>query len=165
MSMTNYMELLMTNQPWNLIMFMVIPVSLAECLVATEFYTLYLRDKGNNSWKKINKLLGIVAGSYFTLVVIFIVTHILPQIEWRGIVDVIAVISYLCGIIPLLSITLLEFGVIGKNLNENGKIRLHFIFLIGFLIVSHIAMIFGMVDPGINAESSHHMHEMHEHHH
>ena len=38
MSMTNYMELLMTNQPWNLIMFMVIPVGLAECLVATEFY-------------------------------------------------------------------------------------------------------------------------------
>ena len=97
--------------------------------------------------------------------VILIVTHILPQIEWRGIVDVIAVISYLCGIIPLLSITLLEFGVIGKNLNENGKIRLHFIFLIGFLLVSHIAMIFGMVDPGINAGNSHNMHEMHEHHH
>ena len=161
MSMTNYMELLMTNQPWNLIMFMVIPVGLAECLVATEFYTLYLRDKGNTSWKAINKLLGIVAGIYFTFVVIFIVTHILPQIEWRGMVVVIAVISYLCGVIPLLSITLLEFGIIGKTFNENEKIQLHYILLIGFLIVSHVAMIFGMVDPGINAETHHHMHEHH----
>ena len=163
MSMTNYMELLMTNQPWNLIMFMVIPVGLAECLVATEFYTLYLRDKGNTFWKTINKSLGIVAGIYFAFVVIFIITHILPQIEWRGAVDVIAVISYLCGVVPLLSITLLEFGIIGKNLNENEKIRLHFLLLIGFLIVSHVAMVFGMVDPGINAE--HQMHDMHEHHH
>ena len=165
MSMTNYMELLMTNQPWNLIMFMVIPVGLAECLVATEFYTLYLRDKGNTSWKTINKLLGIAAGIYFSFVFLYIVTHILPQIEWRGAVDIIAVISYLCGVVPLLSITLLEFGIIGKNLTEDGKIRLHFIFLIGFLIVSHVAMIFGMVDPGINAGNPHHMHEMHENHH
>ena len=35
MNMTHYMELLATNQPWNLIMYMVIPVALAEALVAT----------------------------------------------------------------------------------------------------------------------------------
>lgn len=38
MNMTHYMELLATNQPWNLIMYMVIPVALAEALVATEFF-------------------------------------------------------------------------------------------------------------------------------
>ena len=165
MSMTNYMELLMTNQPWNLIMFMVIPVGLAECLVATEFYTLYLKDTNNTFWKKINKLLGIIAGIYFSLIFVYIITNILPQIEWRGTVDVIAIISYLCGVVPLLSITLLEFRIIGKNFSENDKIHLHFILLIGFLVVSHVAMIFGMVDPGINIENHHHMHEMHEHHH
>ena len=30
MNMTNYMELLANNQPWNLILFMGIPVALAE---------------------------------------------------------------------------------------------------------------------------------------
>lgn len=38
MMMTNYMDLLAANQPWNLLLFMVIPVGLAEALVATEFY-------------------------------------------------------------------------------------------------------------------------------
>ena len=42
MVMTNYMDLLAANQPWNLILFMVIPVVLAESLVATEFYTTSL---------------------------------------------------------------------------------------------------------------------------
>lgn len=37
MQMTHYMELLATNQPWNLIFFMAIPVILAEALTVTEF--------------------------------------------------------------------------------------------------------------------------------
>lgn len=52
MIMTNYMELLATNQPWNLILFMVIPVTLAEALVATEFYTVYLGDKAGGRWRQ-----------------------------------------------------------------------------------------------------------------
>ena len=41
MSMTNYMELLMANQPWNLILFMAVPMGLAEAIVASEFFNLY----------------------------------------------------------------------------------------------------------------------------
>lgn len=36
MSMTHYMELLTTNQPWSLILFMAIPVILAETLAITK---------------------------------------------------------------------------------------------------------------------------------
>lgn len=161
MSMTNYMELLMTNQPYNLILFMVIPVGLAEFLVATEFYTLYYRNELDNAWKTLNRLLGIAAGIYFTVIFIYLITHVVPNIEWRGTVDVIAVGAYLFGIVPLLSITLLELGIWGKRLTSDEKIRAHFLLLIGFLIVSHVAMIFGMVDPGIGAAT----HQMHEHHH
>lgn len=37
MNMTHYMELLATNQPWNLLRFMVVPVVIAEALVAIDF--------------------------------------------------------------------------------------------------------------------------------
>ena len=40
MSMTHYMELL--TSPLNLLLFMAIPVVLAETLAITEFYILYL---------------------------------------------------------------------------------------------------------------------------
>ena len=43
MNMTHYMELLAVNQPWNLIIFMAIPIILAETLAITEFYLLFTR--------------------------------------------------------------------------------------------------------------------------
>ncbi|GMA97920.1 hypothetical protein PIPA1_07200 [Pelosinus sp. IPA-1] len=74
---------------------------------------------------------------------------VVPHIEWRGIADIIAVGSYLSGVIPLFGIALLELGVIGRGKSESEKMKLHFILLTVFLIVAHIAMIFGMVDPAI----------------
>ena len=62
MNMTHYMELLATNQPWNLIIYMVIPVVLAEALVATEFFTVFLRGAKDTAWRKWYKWIGIVLG-------------------------------------------------------------------------------------------------------
>lgn len=149
MIMTNYMDLLAANQPWNLILFMVIPVGLAEALVATEFYTVFLKDEADTVWRRWNRRLGIAAGFYFTGVFAYLVTQVLPSIEWRGYADVIAIVAYLSGIVPLLSIALLELGVWGEKFTGRQRTKQHFILLIGFLVVSHVAMIFGMVNPEI----------------
>ena len=121
--MTNYMELIMSNQPWNLIFFMGIPVIPAESLVVTEFYIL-----------------------------------------WHSLPDKIAVMSYLIGVVPLLGITFLESGLVGKNLNKKSRRQVHFLLLTGFLVVSHIAMIFGMTEPTLEEMPMQHEHE-HMHHH
>lgn len=149
MVMTNYMELLAVNQPWNLILFMVIPVGLAEALVATEFFTVFLKDQQATAWQRWNRWLGIAAGFYFTGVFAYLITQVVPHIVWRGYADVIAVGSYLAGVVPLLGIALLELGVWGRALSARGKMKRHFILLIVFLVVAHIAMIFGMVNPEI----------------
>ena len=41
--MTHYMELLATNQPWHLILFMAVPVILAETVAITELFILLRR--------------------------------------------------------------------------------------------------------------------------
>ena len=148
--MTHYMELLSLNQPYNLILYMVIPMGLAELLVAMEFFTMYHMDSGKNTgFKAVSKFVGIVLGVYFTALVIYFLAKIYPTIKWRGYADVIAIYSYLIGVIPLLGITLLELNLIYKNASERAKLKLHFCLLIFFLIVGHVAMIFGMVDPTI----------------
>ena len=43
----------------------------------------------------------------------------------------------------------LELNLIYKNASQKAKLKLHFCLLIFFLIVGHVAMIFGMVDPTI----------------
>ena len=148
--MTHYMELLSLDQPYNLILYMVIPMGLAELLVAMEFFSMYHMDSGKNAgFKAISKFVGIVLGVYFTALVIYFLAKIYPTIKWRGYADVIAIYSYLIGVIPLLGIALLELNLIYKNASQKAKLKLHFCLLIFFLIVGHVAMIFGMVDPTI----------------
>lgn len=154
--MTNYMELIMTNQPFNLIFFMAIPVILAESLVVTEFYILWRGERLSAGISNVSKCLGVIIGIYFALVVIYLSLSILPALEWRGLLDKIAVMSYLLGVVPLMGITLLEIGLVGKNLDVKTRRQAHFLLLTVFLILSHVAMILGMTEPQNLHEHMHH---------
>lgn len=150
--MTHYMELLATNQPWNLIIFMAIPVILAETVAVTELFILFSRNL-NGGLRKLNKIAGTILGFYFLGVFIYLfknaVIPITAKGEWRGFADVLAVGFYLFGVVPLFGISLLEIGVLGRNKDEDGKLKLHAIFVAIFLVVAHVAMIFGMLNPSV----------------
>ncbi len=148
--MTHYMELLATNQPWNLILFMAIPVILAEFIAVTELYILFTRDY-RGPVRRMNRWAGIAVGVYFLGVFVYLLINaVLPITQtgaWRGVADVIAVGFYLLGIVPLGGIALLELRVLGQGLDDVGHLKLHASFVGLFLIVAHIAMIFGMLNP------------------
>ncbi|BAY34039.1 hypothetical protein NIES2107_59440 [Nostoc carneum NIES-2107] len=162
MNMTHYMELLATNQPWNLLIFMALPVILAETIAVSELYILFTRDL-HGRVRKINKLAGIIVGCYFLVIFFYLLFKAVIPItaagEWRTIIDVIAVVFYLLGVIPLFGISLLEFGALGKYKGEEWKLKLHAKFVALFLIVAHIAMIFGMLSPSL-LDAGFHMHQM-----
>lgn len=150
--MTHYMQLLADNQPWNLILFMAIPVILAETVAITELYLLLTRNFDGLA-KKMNYYAGITAGIYFIGVFIYLLVNAVIPItsagEWRGVADVIAVGFYLLSVIPLGGIALLELGIIMKNEDELEKLKWHAVFVAVFLVVAHIAMIFGMLNPTV----------------
>lgn len=151
-AMTHYMELLATSQPWHLLIFMAVPVICAETLAITELIVLFSRNMSGKA-RAINKITGIFAGLYFLGIFIYLlITAVIPLTSsggWRGPADVIAVGFYLSGIIPFFGMTLLELGLIGKKRNEIGKLKLHAIFVGIFLVVAHVAMIFGMLNPNL----------------
>ena len=69
--MTHYMELLATNQPWNLLIFMAVPIILAETLAITELYLLFTRNF--QGWvHNLNRAVGIIVGLYFIGVIIYL---------------------------------------------------------------------------------------------
>lgn len=148
MNMTHYMELLATNQPWNLLIFMAIPVILAETLTATEFFVTFGRLY-DGPLRQFNKIVGIALGFYFLGIFAYLITSVVPHIVWRGYSDILSVGFYLSGVIFLFGIALLELGAIAKNAERNAKMKLHFLLLIGFLVVAHVAMIFGMLNPAL----------------
>jgi hypothetical protein len=146
------MELLATNQPWNLLIFMAVPVICAETLAITELIILFTRNMHGKA-KAISKATGIFAGLYFLGIFLYLfATAVIPLTAsggWRGIGDVIAVGFYLAGVIPFFGMTLLEIGVIGRGKDENEKLKLHAILVGIFLVVAHVAMIVGMINPDI----------------
>jgi len=96
MNMTHYMELLAVNQPWNLLIFMAVPVVLAETLAITEFYLLFTRNF--TGWvHRGNRSAGIIVGIYFVGIIGYLMANAVLPItqagEWRTAVDVIAVVT------------------------------------------------------------------------
>lgn len=152
MNMTHYMELLATNQPWNLILFMAVPVILAETVAITELYILFTREYAG-AVRSVNRFASIAGGLYFCVVFVYLMaTAVVPltgSAGWRGPADIIAVGFYLSGIVPLLGLALLDMGLIAKGRDDIGKLKLHATFVAIFLVVAHVAMIFGMLDPSL----------------
>lgn len=150
MNMTHYMSLLADNQPWNLIIFMAIPVICAEALTISEFFILFNKTK-SGGLRTFNKIVGIFDGLFFTGIFIYLfTTAVIPLTSsggWHGIIDVLAVGFYLSGVVFLLPLSLMELGIIFKNKTSEQKTKIHFILISGFLVVAHVAMIFGMVNP------------------
>jgi hypothetical protein len=150
MNMTHYMELLATNQPWNLIAFMAVPVILAETVAITELYILYTRKL--DGWvRDLNRIAGIVVGLYFLGVIVYLMLNAVVPItragEWRTVIDVIAVGSYLIGGVPLVLIALQDLGMLHKGLAAEKKLAWHAGYVAVFLVFAHLAMIAGMTDP------------------
>ena len=152
MNMTHYMALLMDNQPWNLIIFMALPVIMAEALTITEFFIIYNKIQ-QGGLRTFNKIVGIFDGFYFTGIFIYLLLNaVIPLTStggWHTWVDVVAVGFYLSGVIFLLPIALMELGIIFRSKTADEKMKIHFILISGFLVVAHVAMIFGMVNPQI----------------
>ena len=163
MNMTHYMELLAVNQPWNLIIFMAIPIVLAETLAITELYLLFTR-KFEGAVYYLNRFSGIAVGIYFVGIIYYIVTNAIIPItqagEWRTVIDVIAVSTYVIAGLPLIWIALQELGLVNRALDQMGKLKIHAICVALFLVFGHVAMIAGMLDPSILGFKGANAHQM-----
>ncbi len=153
MGSTHYMGLLAANQPWNLLLFMAVPVILAETIAVTELVVLFSPQRAGRTVRALNRYAGLVAGFYFLGVFAYLMKHaVIPLTTdggWRGPADLIAVGFYLLGLVPLYGMSLMETGVLGADWDDRRRLRTHATFVGVFLVVAHVAMIFGMLDPSV----------------
>ncbi len=177
---THYMDLLMQNSPWNLIFFMAIPVILAETIAITELFLLK-SPNAHPTLSKVNRTAGILAGFAFVGIIIYFIPNVIIPLasagEFRTWIDVVAIFSYILAGIPMILLALLNLKLLFRKVVEQKRTTYAILLLAAFLVLSHIAMIFGMVDPGIAGYKpkakavsevqppAHHMDSMHEGHH
>lgn len=147
MVMTHYMELLSLHEPWFLILFMLVPMVLAETILAAGAFSLLYKDSRSEKWDSLSHVCGLILGVFFIVATVYIVTSYVPTIQWRGLIDYISIWAYVLGVIPAVLILLQELGIIFKGLDATAKIKKHIVLMILFVLFTHLAMVFGMADP------------------
>lgn len=147
MVMTHYMELLSLHEPWFLILFMLVPMVLAETILAAGVFSLLYKDSRSEKWDSLSHVCGLILGVFFIVATVYIVTSYVPTIQWRGPIDYISIWAYVLGVIPAVLILLQELGIIFKGLDTTAKIKKHIVLMILFVLFTHLAMVFGMADP------------------
>ena len=147
MGMTHYMELLSLHEPWFLILFMLVPMVLAETILAAGAFSLLYKDSRSEKWDSLSHVCGLILGVFFIVATVYIVTSYVPTIQWRGPIDYISIWAYVLGVIPAVLILLQELGIIFKGLDATAKIKKHIVLMILFVLFTHLAMVFGMADP------------------
>ena len=97
---THYMDLLMQNSPWNLILFMAIPVILAETIAITELFLLK-SPNAHPTLSKVNHVAGILAGLAFIGIIVYFIPNVIIPLasagEFRTWIDVVAILLHPCG--------------------------------------------------------------------
>lgn len=147
MVMTHYMELLSLHEPWFLILFMLVPMVLAETILAAGAFSLLYKDSRSEKRDSLSHVCGLILGVFFIVATVYIVTSYVPTIQWRGPIDYISIWAYVLGVIPAVLILLQELGIIFKGLDTTAKIKKHIVLMILFVLFTHLAMVFGMADP------------------
>lgn len=145
--MTHYMELLSLHEPWFLILFMLVPMVLAETILASGAFSLLYKDSRSEKWDSLSHVCGLILGVFFIVATVYIVTSYVPTIQWRGPIDYISIWAYVLGVIPAVLILLQELGIIFKSSDSTAKIKKYIVLMILFVLFTHLAMVFGMADP------------------
>ncbi len=145
MGMTHYMELMMGS--WHLlVLFMALPMFLAECYVVSEILLL-LKPREAGALKTFNKLSAYASAVVIAALSLYAATYFAGVKEWRTWVDVTAAVAYVAAGLPFLYVGLLEAGFIGRTKSALQKGHAAVAAVVAYLILSHAAMVFGMFDP------------------
>lgn len=152
MLMTQYMSLLMANSPYNLIFFMVVPMVIAETIAITEIVLLF-SSKPLLKVHSLNSICTFISGIVMLVLgFLFIKELVLPANEqnlWKGWIDYASAFLFMAAVIPLVLMSLLQVNLIFRKANKRTKMAVKIVLLSIYLVTSHAAMVFGMLDPAL----------------
>ena len=152
MLMTQYMSLLMANSPYNLIFFMVVPMVIAETIAITEIVLLF-SSKPLLKVHSLNSICTFISGIVMLVLgFLFIKELVLPANEqnlWKGWIDYASALLFMAAVIPLVLMSLLQVNLIFRKANKRTKMAVKIVLLSIYLVTSHTAMVFGMLDPAL----------------
>lgn len=77
---------------------------------------------------------------------------VLPANEqnlWKGWIDYASALLFMVAVVPLVLMSLLQINLIFRKANKRTKMAVKTVLLSIYLVTSHAAMVFGMLDPAL----------------
>lgn len=146
MGMTHYMELMMGS--WQLlVLFMAVPMFLAECYVVSEVLLLLEGQKAGKGLRAFNKFSAWASAIVILLLALAAGWEFLGVTEWRGWVDETASAAYVLAGLPFIVVALIEGGLLMRHSDAIARGKTCVAAVVAYLILAHAAMVFGMIDP------------------
>lgn len=146
------MSLLMANSPYNLIFFMVVPMVIAETIAITEIVLLF-SSKPLLKVHSLNSICTFISGIVMLVLgFLFIKELVLPANEqnlWNGWIDYASALLFMVAVVPLVLMSFLQVNLIFRKANKRTKMAVKIVLLSIYLVTSHAAMVFGMLDPAL----------------
>lgn len=146
MGMTHYMELMMGS--WQLlVLFMAVPMFLAECYVVSEVLLLLEGQKAGAGLHRFNRFSAWASAVVILLLALVAGWDFLHVAEWRGWVDEAASAAYVLAGLPFIAVALVEGGILMRNADAVRRGKACVTAVVAYLLLAHAAMVFGMIDP------------------
>ena len=142
----------MANSPYNLIFFMVVPMVIAETIAITEIVLLF-SSKPLLKVHSLNSICTFISGIVMLVLgFLFIKELVLPANEqnlWKGWIDYASALLFMVAVVPLVLMSFLQVNLIFRKANKRTKMAVKIVLLSIYLVTSHAAMVFGMLDPAL----------------
>lgn len=125
---------------------------IAETIAITEIVLLF-SSKPLLKVHSLNSICTFISGIVMlVLVFLFIKGLVLPANEqnlWKGWIDYASALLFMVAVIPLVLMSLLQVNLIFRKANKRAKMAVKIVLLSIYLVTSHAAMVFGMLDPAL----------------
>lgn len=124
--LTHLLALVRSNQPWNALLFLGVPLGLIILLAGTEL-TIRVDGGRTDPWAEpVNHLAGMLVGPFMVALAAHLVT--VEAVHHRGHavvhpIDVVSLVTYLLLALPCAVITLAELRLVGRDAVASRRIR------------------------------------------
>lgn len=144
---SHLLDIVLTNQPWNLLAFVAVPLALHATLAFSSLAILLFGRNTPTFVRHLERVAGLAVAPVFLALAAHLVRHevLAHGVAWQGPTDLLSMPVYLLQVVPAVVVTLAETRLIGAD--RRGVRLWHSGGLVGMFACGALALFLGALSP------------------
>ncbi len=137
--MTQLLELIISNSPWNVLFYFAIPLGFGTISGATELFVLY-RKETHGPLKTVNMVSGWISAAWFCWVAFELLTQHWIGATWTNVFDFLSMTTYISLLVPLLGMAITDLPWVKIRKRPERRLAVHAGFSLVFRVLLFVAV-------------------------